>query len=188
MTDLAPLLPLGGTHAQVDVIGALRIVENADAAFASVSTRHGQDTALAAAAPDIFGVPLPGPGQSANDNDFSIWWTGTNQWMVAADHTSHETLATTLATQFHGIASVTEQTDGWCRFEISGTGSEELFERLCALDIRAMHPGAANRTGIHHLGCFVIRATSGDAYFVLGPRSSAGSLHHALVAAAQSIA
>ena len=47
-----------------------------------------------------------------------------------------------------------------------------------------MQPGDATRTVIEHLGTYVIQGTQGMT--VLGPRSAAGSLHHALVTAARS--
>jgi len=57
---------------------------------------------------------------------------------------------------------------------------------LCALPIRQMGAGDANRTRIEQIGCFVLH--HGDRISVLGPRASAGSLYHALIATATSIA
>jgi sarcosine oxidase, subunit gamma len=86
---------------------------------------------------------------------------------------------------FNDAASLTEQTDGWVRFDVTGPNLPQLFERLCSYDLRAHTPGSATRTVIEHLGCYVVlRAT--DLVSVIGPRSSAHSLHHALITAAHS--
>lgn len=90
-------------------------------------------------------------------------------------------IATQIAAQAKGTASVTEQSGGWCRFDLAGPRLAEVFALLCSADLRAS-TGFATRTAIDHLGCFVIKRD--DARIsVLGPRSSAGSLHHALLTA-----
>ena len=86
---------------------------------------------------------------------------------------------------FGNAASITEQTDAWVRFDVSGNDLPSMFERLCAFDLRSHGTGSATRTVIDHLGCYIV--IRGEALLsVIGPRSSARSLHHALVVAAQS--
>jgi sarcosine oxidase subunit gamma len=51
-----------------------------------------------------------------------------------------------------------------------------------------MRAGDAQRTVIHHLGCYVLKRAAEDHIRILGPRASAGSLHHALLDAAHSTA
>ena len=99
-----------------------------------------------------------------------------------ATHESHETLAAQLAAKAKGTASVTEQNDAWCCFDLSGPRLASVFELLCPVNLRACAGGEATRTGIDHLGCFLL-VLSPDHVRVLGPRSSAGSLHHALLTA-----
>lgn len=185
MTDLKSMTPLGDHQARIDAIGQLTISERPDRALASVTARKGQSKIIAKTVHDALGIDLPGPGRCRTDGDYTTWWMGPDQWMVDADHTQHEWLAAEITRAVGPVASVTEQTDGWCRFDIRGTTCAALLERLCPVDAHAMQPGQATRTLLHHLGCFVICSTTG--FSVLGPRSSAGSLHHALCAAAQSI-
>jgi sarcosine oxidase subunit gamma len=85
---------------------------------------------------------------------------------------------------FGEAASVTEQTDAWVQLEVTGP-LQPLFERLCDLDLDRFGPGSATRTVIEHLGCYAVRRAA-DKITLLGPRSSAGSLHHAILAAARS--
>ncbi|MDA3887303.1 MAG: hypothetical protein PF443_00595 [Allgaiera sp.] len=49
-----------------------------------------------------------------------------------------------------------------------------------------MRVDSIRRSVLEYMGCFVIRRSEG--FSVLGPRSSARSLHHALSGAARSIA
>jgi sarcosine oxidase subunit gamma len=82
---------------------------------------------------------------------------------------------------------VTEQTGAWVVFDVTGAAMRDVMELLCAVPIRTVIAGDTQRT-IHHLGCFVIRRNADDHVRILGPRASAGSLHHALIAAAHSVA
>jgi len=50
-----------------------------------------------------------------------------------------------------------------------------------------MAQGQVTRTRLEHLGCFLICRTKNSHFSVFGPRSSAGSLHHALTVAATSV-
>ena len=63
-----------------------------------------------------------------------------------------------------------------------------ILMRLTMLDVAAMQPGQGARSLIEHLGCLLICREAGRRFTLLGPRSSAGSLHHALTTAAASVA
>ena len=108
---------------------------------------------------------------------------GPDQWMVGAPFDTHEDLAAQLKSRFGDTASVVEQTDAWVCFDLRGDGIDDVMEFLCAINIRAMQTGDATRTVIHHLGCFVIRRDPANWVRILGPRASAGSLHHAIFTA-----
>jgi len=180
---LAPLTALGHPDPKVVTIGPVTLAERTNVALASLAARRGRegDVALAAQA---LGLPLPGPGGHAAGPVWSAFWLGPDQWMVEAPFEMHEDIVAALRPAFGDSASITEQTDAWVRFDVTGTDLAAVFERLCGLDVRSMQPGDATRTMIEHLGTYVIRGTGGMT--VLGPRSAAGSLHHALVTAAQS--
>jgi hypothetical protein len=60
-----------------------------------------------------------------------------------------------------------------------------IDQAVCAFDLRAHGPGSATRTMIEHLGCFVVIRAPGH-LSVIGPRSSAASIFHALETAARS--
>lgn len=185
MHNLIPITALGGTKAQVDTIGDLTIAECPDWALASVSARVGKTKTLATAFKKVMGIGLPKPAQSTTLSARTAFWVGPEQYFVEAPFGDVELLADTLAKALKNNASVTEQTDGWVRFDLNGPHCSDVFERLCGLDTRALKTGVVSRTILEHLGCFILRRA--DTHFsVFGPRSSAGSLHHALVASAKS--
>lgn len=181
MHNLTALTPLGATDHRVDTIGTRTLNEMVDGALASVAARLGQEAAASALIADFIGVDAPGPGR-ATSGDVAAFWTGPDQWMVEAPFATHEDLAAQISARAGGVASVTEQTDGWCRFDLSGTDLAEVFALLCPLDYPSFTGGEATRTSIDHLGCFVVCRTP-DHASVIGPRSAAGSLHHALLTA-----
>ncbi len=182
LPPMTPLTPLGSATPRSDTHGPVTLTEETGTALASYSARLGHEDAARAALAAFVGHALPGPGASAQGDTFGTLWMGPDQWMVSAPHDSHETLAAVLADTAGGVASVTEQNDAWCRFDLSGDDLPAVFELLCPFDLRSADAGAATRTSIDHLGCFVITRAP-DHVTVLGPRSSAGSLHHALLTA-----
>ena len=187
MHKLKPLTPLGSHTPRVDRIGQFEIAETVETAFASVAARNGQEAAVISAMAQNHGLDLPVAGKAAQAGELAAFWISPSQWMCAAPHETHELLAQQLKATLGDRASVVEQTDAWCRFDVAGAKLCDLFERLTKADVRAMPPGSACRSTVEHLGVFLWR-TAEDQMVVLGPRSSAASLHHALVTAARSIA
>ncbi len=187
MHDLAALTPLSATEPRIERIGAIRIVEVTDRSLASLTCRSGKSRPFEAAAKALFGGALPAPGAWFEGAPFSLIWTGPEQWFVEASFATHEDIARILKEPFGDAASVTEQTDGWVRFDLEGTPVVDMLERLCPVPSRRMKNDAATRTMIEHVGCLVLRRAA-DRFSVIAPRSFAGSLHHALCAAATSIA
>ncbi|WP_323765473.1 sarcosine oxidase, gamma subunit [Marinovum sp.] len=176
---------LGGATAQIDDFDGLRISECPDWALASLAARLGREAELAEAAARFLGAGLPEVGCCGGVAPFGVFWIGPEQWMIEAPHASHEDLAAQVKAAVGSAGSVTEQSDGWVRFDLEGVRCHDVLELCCNADSRAMAVGAVTRTRIEHLGCFLIRRGTGH-FSVLGPRSSAGSLHHALVGAAKS--
>ncbi len=181
---LKSLTALGHPTAQSDTIGAMTITENTGTALASLAARMGREAEVAALA-QAAGIPLPGPGRSETAATYGALWLGPEQWMIEAPFASHEDIVAALKPIFTDTASITEQTDAWVRFDVTASDLPTLFERLCNFDLRKAGAGAATRTVIDHLGCYVIRRSE-TLVTLLGPRSSAHSLHHALTTAAKS--
>ena len=181
MHDFAEITPLGGRAPRVDSVAGVTLTEVTDRALASVAARLGQEKAANKLMTELLGEAAPLPGRSTG-SEISAFWMGPDNWMVEAPFASHEDLAAQISVKAKGCVSVTEQTDGWCRFDVQGDDLAAVFEILCPVDLRKGGAGDATRTSIDHLGCFVVRRKD-DLVSVIGPRSSAGSLHHALLTA-----
>ncbi len=179
------LTALGHDAAEVVQIGPYRIVERFDVALASVAVRRGQDIGFAAAAKQA-GVPLPGASTHEVGKVFSAFWVTPEMWFVEADFATHEDIVAALKPAFGETASITEQTDAWVRFDVSGEGLVVLFERLSNLDLAILPDGFASRTVMEHLGVYLIRHSAASVT-LYGPRSSAQGLLHALEVTAISV-
>lgn len=179
MTDLTPITALGATAPAQLRAGALTITENAGLALASLSLRAGQPQ------PMPFGLTLPGPGAWVAGDDLAAFWTAPGQWMIESEGRAESGFAAALAAEAPGCA-ITEQTDGWTAFEIDGPPEaiRALLEKLVNIDAAGLTPGHATRTGLHHMGAFLIRR-AGDRLAVIGMRSLAAALWHALTETAK---
>ncbi len=174
MTDLTPMTALGAEAPRTRRHGALALTERPEIALASLALRRGS------AQPSPGGLALPGPGGFAAGDGLAAFWTGPGQWMVEGAGQAETDFAAALAVLSPGC-SVTEQTDGWACFEVSGDAGQiaALAERLVNLPADALAPGRATRTGLHHMGVFLLRRRP-DCLAVWGMRSAAGSLWHVL--------
>lgn len=182
---LATITALGSRQPRTDRIGDVIITENPDVALASLTERHGQDLA----ASRLLSVALPGPGGHAMDADgLGALWLAQGSWMIEAPLWTGDDLAARVKSSVGPAASVTDQTDAWVCFDIDAADAGALFERLCPLDTRRMDADSGSRSVIEHIGCLIVCRDRNQRFSVFGPRSSAGSLHHALVAAAVALA
>lgn len=176
MPDLKPITALGSDAPRSLSSGSLTLEENPALALASVSLRRN------ALKPSPFGLDLPGPGGWTGSQGVSAFWTGPGQWMIEGHHRADSDFAVDVTTSCPGC-SVTEQTDGFAAFEVrSSTGEKpilRLMEKLVNIDASRFPGGSATRTGLEHMSVFVIRRAP-DRVAVLGMRSAAGSIWHAL--------
>lgn len=168
-------------------IGTVTITENTGVALASVSARQGKSERCAKILKSVLGA-VPDIGKAVLHDPEAGFWMGPDQWMIGAPMETHETLADQLKIKFGADASITEQSGGWVIFDVVGEKMPDMCEILCNVPIRKMVAGDVQRTLIHQLSCFVIRRTNWDHIRILGPRSSAQSLHHALTTAATAVA
>jgi sarcosine oxidase subunit gamma len=181
---LQPLTPLNQTVPLGVVVNGYDIAEVTDIALASLARREGERETFDRVAGDA-GIPLPDPQRRAKGNTWSALWAGSDMWFVEAPLASHEDIAAILRDAFGESASITEQTDGWARFRVSGR-IPALLERLCNVDPNHLAPGAAIRTVIGHVGVFIL-VDAPDRIDLLSPRSMAATLHQVLVDCAKGL-
>ncbi|MEM8655029.1 MAG: sarcosine oxidase subunit gamma [Pseudomonadota bacterium] len=183
MHDLTPITALGGSAPRVDTVADVTLTEVPDVALASVAARRGHEATCAKRLKTLLGKAAPEPGHAATGKDYTAFWMGPDQWMLSADFDTHEDIAALVKTQLSDAASVTEQTDAWTCFDLTGPRINAVLELLCNIDLTRFDTRHATRTSIHHLGCFVMCSKAGQSVRILGPRASAGSLHHAITTA-----
>ncbi|RWI87866.1 MAG: sarcosine oxidase subunit gamma [Mesorhizobium sp.] len=181
MTDLYTFTALGAAEPRLASFGALDIRENPELALASLALRRGS------LKPAPFGLNLPEPGHWVAGQGVAAFWVSPDQWMVEAEGRAEENFAADLK-EASPDCTVTEQTDGWIVFEIvsrSGTAPlEALLSKLVNIDLADFDPCRITRTGLEDMSCYVIRRSKTHVALV-GVRSFAGSLWHALETAAR---
>lgn len=184
MPDLKPVTALGGGERRRVRHDALELEENASLALASLSLPRG------ATRPMPFGLALPGPGEWTGNDMAAAFWTGPDQWLIEGPGRAESDFAAEVARHCPS-GMVTEQTDGFVAFEIRSACGEgailALLAKLVNLDPARLRPGSATRTGFEHMSVFVIRRAPGH-LAVLGMRSAAGTLWHALETAISRLA
>ncbi len=182
---LHTLTALGHKTPQLVEIGPYRIVERFDVALASIATRKGREADVAKAAVAAK-IPLPDPARWVGAEPWSAFWVAPAMWFVEAPFATHEDILSHLKHAFGDAASISEQTDAWVRYDLSGQALPTLLERLSNVDLVQVPDGFATRTLIEHLGCYLIKK-SGTEISLYGGRSSAINLLHALEIAARSV-
>ena len=181
MHNLSAVTALNETQPRTDQQGPITLSEEPNFAMATVTARNGGQRATKSAICRIVGFNAPKPGQFVGET-VTAFWMGADQWMLEAPYHSHEMLFDQVIAEVKGKASVTEQSGGWCRFDMRGIGLASVMELLCPINMTKFKTGDAIRTSIDHLGCFVI-CRNLEHLSIIGPRSSAQSLHHTLLTA-----
>lgn len=181
MTDLSPITALGAAGPWAKSYGPLSLSENTMLALASLSLP------AQTVVPSPFGLTLPEAGQSTATETHGAFWSGPNQWMIEGYGLAETDFATVVKAEADA-GYVTEQTDGWCAFDIedasNGDAIQKLMQKLVNIDAHQFSPGSAARTGLEHMSVFVIRRSQSK-LTVIGMRTLAGALMHALATAAQ---
>lgn len=160
------LLPhgCGGRELSEVAPGAIHVI-------APFRTGRAEAEALLAGA----GVSLPPPGQSSATKTARLLWTGPGQYFRIADAPPDEALS--------GCAAVTDVSDGWVMFRLSGPGTEATLARLVPVDLRpaAFATGSVVRSLLGHVPVILLRGT--DAIELLVMRSYAVTAVHDITAA-----
>lgn len=181
MAELHARTPLRHEQAVVEKIGQLQIVENPGYSISWIARRRDGDLS---GIENFIGLELPTAGRTATGDTCRAVPFAREQWLILAPWTP-DFLEEVKAAGGANV-SVCDQSDGWVVFEIEGTVVDSLLERLCDLDPRKLPLEGSSPSMIEHLRVIVVRLPEG--LMILGARSSAGSLQHALIEAAVAIA
>ncbi len=162
MPELIAKLPLGAAPV---TIGGVTLAELPLPRMTSVAPFAGKDKAVAKAL-KAMGLAVPAPGATVTKGEAEIVWTSRGQaFLIGPD-----------PAPLAGAAALTDQSDGWAAFALSGAGAVEVLARLVPIDCGAMAPGTTARTLLVHMGLILTRRTEGFRLMVF--RSMARSAWH----------
>lgn len=181
MAELYAKTALRHDQARAVTIGRLEIRDNPDLSITWIARRRGSDLA---AVEDFLGMKLPAAGDTSIAGTCRALPSAREQWLVLSPWSANFP-DQVKAAGGAGI-SVCDQSDGWVVFEILGDTIDPLLERLCDLDPMQLTPERSAPSSVEHLRVILMRLPEG--LMILGPRSSAQSLHHAIIRTAQAIA
>ncbi len=140
----------------------VRVAERADLSIATVLARKGQGEALAAAVSQRHGLGLPAGPARAAAGDLAFVSTGPGAWLALREGGGYG-LAPELGEALRGLASVSDQTDGFAVLRLSGPRVRDVFAKGIHLDFDpGVFPvGTAAATDAGHIGIVVWRLDDG---------------------------
>lgn len=167
----------------------VKLVEREGLGIAAVLVRKGQDAALAARLRQRFGVALVDGPHRAVAGDFALLGTGPGAWFAVQERGGNA-LAASLRTELAGLASVSDQSDGYRVWRLSGRDAREVLSRVVSIDFhdQAFKVGQVASTLAGHVGVTVWRledaSPDSPVYELAVYRSYAESFLHGLHLAA----
>lgn len=128
----------------------------------------GQDQPLAAALAPL-GLHFPAPGEISAHAHVRLVWSGRGQALLM-EAAAPEDLQNT--------AAVTDHTDAWATFTLTGPRASDALSRLVGLDLRTVSfpTGHSARSALNHMPLLLIREEApegSDRFLILTFRSMA---------------
>jgi sarcosine oxidase subunit gamma len=186
-----PQSALKGVHATDTVretggITSVTLIERPVRPARLIMARKDAAVATAERAAGVLGLALPMRPMRTAGGGVEAVWSGPAQWLVMSD-ADDKLVALTAAVA--GVASCSEQTDARVILRLAGLGARRTLMKVVGIDVHetAFPAGAAAMTPVAHIAAHLWRLPDADGapvYEIAAPRSSIGSLWHALVAAA----
>jgi methylglutamate dehydrogenase subunit D len=165
---------------------SLVITELTGLGLATVACRKGQAAALSAAVRKAYGLDLPASSRVAQGAAVRFIGYGPGQWLAVSEALANEALASELAAQLQGLASVSDQSGGRTVLRVSGNRARDLLAKGLPLDLdpRAFPLGSAATSAISHIGLQLWQADDTRSYDIAIFRSLSESFWRWLTASA----
>ncbi len=165
-----------------------------DLALAYVLVRNGKGDALQQRVRERFGLALPMTAQAAEHDKIPILdglsfiWAGPGRWLARRPGENGTTFEETLRAELSAVASVINQTDGRCVFQIGGPRVREALAKGFPIDLdaRVFGPGDTALTVVGHVNVHLWQIDRAPTYEIAVARSFAASFCEWLFAAAAS--
>ncbi len=177
------LLP--GTHgADRDTPGVVLALRT-DLALVLVMARKGKTEDLRQRVQDRFDLTLPSTAQRVEKSGLSFVWAGPERWLAATSTRTPAAFEAMLRSELSGFASVANQTDGRCIFQVSGPKARDTLAHGLPIDIdpRVFGPGDTALTLAGHINVHLWPLDLSPAYQLAVSRSFAASFCEWLLAA-----
>jgi heterotetrameric sarcosine oxidase gamma subunit len=127
-------------------IGETVLTSVQPASIVSVAPFKGQGMAVNDALKTVAKIVLPTVGMATSKKHVRAMWAGQGQWFVIGDIDLQ-----ILTNELDSKAAVTDQSDAWVVFTLSGADATEVMSRLCSLDLGAMEIGQTARAEFAHM-------------------------------------
>jgi methylglutamate dehydrogenase subunit D len=165
---------------------SLVITELTGLGLATVACRKGQAAALSAAVRKAYGLDLPASSRVAQGAAVRFIGYGPGQWLAVSEALANEALASELAAQLQGLASVSDQSGGRTVLRVSGGRARDVLAKGLPLDLdpRAFPLGSAATSAISHIGLQLWQADDTRSYDIAIFRSLSESFWRWLTASA----
>jgi len=185
--------PLAGAHVvnTIATSGATHVTltELPPGATVLVMARRQRGADAIAALQSAFALQPPAMPGRVTDGRVAIVWSGPGQWLVTSAEADAAGFAKAVSDRVGAAASCSDQSDARVVLRLSGDGARRTLMKVVGIDVHptAFPVGAAAMTPVAHMPCHLWRcadANGAPVFEIAGARSTAGSLWHALVAAA----
>jgi methylglutamate dehydrogenase subunit D len=167
------------SHVAVEVLDGISVIW--------IAARRGQAGALAARVNELHGVSLPSnPRLAMSSSGIEFLGAGPDQWLAITPANDSQDLASKLAGQLQGLASVADQTDARTLIRVQGEKARETLAKGLPIDVhaRAFPEGAVATTHAAHIGIVIWRPVGSDSFILACSRSYSGSFWRWLTEAA----
>lgn len=146
--------------------------------LATVICRKGQAKALAAKVKKLFKVTLEDASRRSGEGAVSFVGTGPGIWL-AVNENYDPLWVMQLTKDLEGLASVSDQSDGYAPIRLEGPKVIEVMEKgvFTDLHLSAFPVGAAGGFSVHHVGVILWRRAE-LAFDILSFRSYDRDLWH----------
>jgi heterotetrameric sarcosine oxidase gamma subunit len=158
-------------------VADLTIEQRAGFTLATVMARKGVSGKAIGA---VLGVAAPDrPGWSRGDDGLMLIGTGAGSWLAQSGE-FQPGWAERLRDRLAGLASVSDQSDGYAITRLSGEGARKVLQRGAGIDFhpQSFAPGSAATTMIAHIGVIVWQVDEEPTYDVATFRSYSDSFRH----------
>jgi methylglutamate dehydrogenase subunit D len=174
-----------GTHGAYRDAPGVVLGLRTDLALVLVMARKGKTEHLRQRLHDRFDLTLPLTAQRIQKAGLSFVWAGPERWLAATPTQTPAAFEAMLRSELSGLASVANQTDGRCIFQISGPKARDTLAHGLPIDIdpRVFGPGDTALTLAGHINVHLWQLDLSPAYEMAVPRSFAASFCEWLLAA-----